>query len=184
MYISAPLKGKKIAFLATNGVEQIELTRPWKDLQGAGAELHLISLKEGEIQGYHHLDKAHTFPVDKTAANTDANDYDALILPGGVANPDELRTDEAAVSLIKQFCNKHKLVAAICHAPWTLIEADKVRGRTLTSFPSLKTDIQNAGGTWVDEPVHNDNGLITSRVPDDLDDFCAAIIEALSPAAG
>lgn len=181
--MSAPLNGKRIAFLATDGVEQIELTRPWKDLQGAGATLHLISLSEGEIQGYNHLDKAHTFPVDQTAANANADDYDALILPGGVANPDALRTDTNAVSLIKQFFNKHKPVAAICHAPWTLIEADQVRGRTLTSFPSLKTDIQNAGGQWVDEPVHDDNGLITSRVPDDLDEFCATIIEALSPAA-
>ncbi|ROU00689.1 type 1 glutamine amidotransferase [Marinobacter sp. R17] len=181
--MSAPLNGKRVAFLATDGVEQIELTRPWQDLQGAGAALELISLEDGDIQGYHHLDKAHTFKVDKTAANANADDYDALVLPGGVANPDALRTDTHAVKLIKQFCNKHKPVAAICHAPWTLIEADQVEGRTLTSFPSLKTDIQNAGGHWVDEPVHNDNGLITSRVPDDLDAFCAELIEVLSPVA-
>ncbi|WP_148863657.1 type 1 glutamine amidotransferase domain-containing protein [Marinobacter fonticola] len=180
--MSEPLNGKKIAFLATDGVEQIELTRPWKDLQGAGATLELVSLEAGEIQGFHKLDKAHTFPVDKTVADTDAADYDALVLPGGVANPDLLRMDENAVSFVKKFLNEHKPVAAICHGPWTLIEADGLKGKTLTSFPSLKTDIRNAGGTWVDEEVHVSDGLITSRNPDDLDAFSAKIIEVMSPA--
>lgn len=178
--MSVPLNGKKIAFLATHGVEQVELTRPWKDLEGAGATLHLVSLESGEIDGYHHLDKAHSFPVDRVVKDVNAKEYDALVLPGGVANPDALRTDADAVSFVKHFFNGHKLVAAICHAPWLLIEADAVKGRTLTSFPSLQTDIRNAGGTWVDEAVCYDNGLITSRNPNDLDAFGARIIEALS----
>ncbi|GGE78936.1 protease [Streptosporangium jomthongense] len=178
--MAAPLNSKTIAFLATDGVEQIELTRPWKDLQGAGANLHLISLKKDDIQAFHHLDKAHTFPVDKVVTDVNANDYDALVLPGGVANPDALRQDRDAVSFVKHFFNSHKPVAAICHAPWLLIEADVVKGRTLTSFPSLQTDIQNAGGKWVDEEMCDDNGLITSRNPQDLDAFCARILEVLS----
>ncbi|WP_166261329.1 type 1 glutamine amidotransferase domain-containing protein [Marinobacter salicampi] len=178
----APLNGKKVAFLATHGVEQIELTRPWDDLQGAGADPELISLEEGEIDGYHHLDKGKSFPVGKTVSQASVDDYEALVLPGGVANPDALRLNEDAVNLIKQFFNKGKPVAAICHAPWTLIEADQVRGRTLTSFPSLKTDIINAGGKWVDEEMHYEDGLITSRKPDDLDAFCAKLIEVLAAA--
>lgn len=178
----APLNGKKVAFLATNGVEQIELTRPWDDLQGAGADPELISLEEGEIDGYHHLDKGKSFPVGKTVSQASVDDYEALVLPGGVANPDALRLNEDAVNLVKQFFNKGKPVAAICHAPWTLIEADQVRGRTLTSFPSLKTDITNAGGNWVDEDMHYEDGLITSRKPDDLDAFCAKLIEVLAAA--
>lgn len=178
----APLNGKKVAFLATHGVEQIELTRPWDDLQGAGADPELISLEEGEIDAYHHLDKGKSFTVGKTVAQASVDDYEALVLPGGVANPDALRLNEDAVNLIKQFFNKGKPVAAICHAPWTLIEADQVRGRTLTSFPSLKTDITNAGGTWVDEEMHYEDGLITSRKPDDLDAFCAKLIEVLAAA--
>ena len=180
--MDAPLHGKTIAFLATDGVEQIELTRPWKDLQGAGAHLELVSLSEGEIDGYHHLDKAHSFPVDKTVQNVDVHDYDCLVLPGGVANPDALRMDHDAVKLVKQFFNKGKTVAAICHAPWTLIEADAVKNRTLTSWPSLKTDITNAGGHWVDEEVHYEDGLITSRNPDDLDAFSTKIVEVLAAA--
>ncbi|WP_417545768.1 type 1 glutamine amidotransferase domain-containing protein [Marinobacter sp.] len=178
--MSAPLNGKKIAFLATDGVEQIELTRPWNDLQGAGATLELVSLKEGELDCYHHLDKAKSFPVDSVVSNVDANSYDALVLPGGVANPDALRMDEHAVSFVKQFFNKGKTVASICHAPWTIIEAGMVKGRTLAAWPSLKTDIANAGGTWVDEPVHYSDGLISSRNPDDLDAFCAKLIEVLA----
>lgn len=180
--MSVPLSGKKVAFLATDGVEQIELTRPWHDLQGAGASLELVSLASGEIDAYHHLDKAKSFTVDKTLSQVSADDYDALVLPGGVANPDALRLDKEAVSFVKQFFNKGKTVAAICHAPWLLIEAEQVRGLSLTSFPSLKTDILNAGGKWVDEQVHHEGGLITSRNPDDLDAFCAELIESLSGA--
>ncbi|WP_309044425.1 type 1 glutamine amidotransferase domain-containing protein [Marinobacter sediminicola] len=178
--MDAPLNGKIVAFLATHGVEQSELTRPWKDLQGAGASLHLVSLKQGEIDAFHHLDRAHSFSVDKVVSEVTANDYDALVLPGGVANPDALRLDNDAISFVKHFFNSHKPVAAICHAPWLLIEADVIKGRTLTSFPSLKTDIQNAGAAWVDEKVCNDNGLITSRNPQDLDAFCARLLEVLS----
>ncbi len=175
-----PLTGKRIAFLATDGVEQIELTRPWDDFKRAGASVELVSLKKGKINGFHHLDKADSFDVDKTVNDVAADDYDALVLPGGVANPDQLRADETAVAFVRGFFEQHKPVAAICHGPWTLIEADQVRNRTLTSFPSLKTDIRNAGGKWVDEEMHYDDGLITSRKPDDLDAFCAKTIEVVS----
>lgn len=181
--MTAPLHGKKVAFLCTDGVEQIELTRPWKDLEGAGAQLELVSLESGQVQGYNHLDKADTFRVDRAINDADGNDYDALVLPGGVANPDDLRTNERAVAFVRDFMEKDKTVAAICHAPWTLVEAGVLKDRTLTSFPSVKTDIKNAGGHWVDEQVHVDKNLITSRKPDDLDAFCAKIIEAMSPAA-
>lgn len=178
--MSASLKGKRIAFLATDGVEQIELTRPWQDLQDAGATLELVSLEKGEIDGYHHLQKADSFRVDKTVSEVSADDYDALVLPGGVANPDALRMNGEAVTFVKQFFNTGKTVAAICHAPWIIIEAGMAKRRTMTSWPSLKTDINNAGGTWVDEPVHYADGLISSRNPDDLDAFCARIIEVMS----
>ena len=171
------LTGKKIAFLATNGVEQIELTEPRKAVEGAGAEVHLISLGEGEFQGMDHLDKGETFTADKAVADVSASDYDGLVLPGGVANPDFLRADEDAVRFVREFVEAGKPVGAICHAPWTLVEADVVRGKTLTSFPSLQTDIRNAGGEWVDEEVHVDEGLVTSRRPDDLPAFCAKIVE-------
>ncbi len=171
------LTGKKIAFLATNGVEQIELTEPRKAVEGAGAEVHLISLEEGEFQGLDHLDKGETFTADKAVADVSASDYDGLVLPGGVANPDFLRADEDAVRFVREFVEAGKPVGAICHGPWTLVEADVVRGKTLTSFPSIKTDIRNAGGEWVDEEVHVDAGLTTSRRPDDLPAFCAKIVE-------
>lgn len=177
--MSASLKGKTIAFLATDGVEQVELTEPWDALQKAGATTELLSIKEGKIKGYHHLDKGDTFKVDRQVSDAEFTDYDALILPGGVANPDDLRQDHAAVAFVRSFVEAAKPVAAICHAPWLLVEANVVRGRTLTSFPSVKTDIVNAGGQWVDETVCYDAPLITSRNPDDLDAFCKKIIEVV-----
>ena len=171
------LQGRKIAFLAADGVEQVELTEPLKAAREAGATTHLISIKPDRIQGFKHLDKGDTFPVDKTAADVSASDYDALVLPGGVANPDQLRMNTDAVRFVREFFEQGKPVAAICHAPWTLVEADVVRGRTLTSWPSMRTDIRNAGGTWVDEEVHTDQGLVTSRKPADLPAFCRKMIE-------
>jgi protease I len=175
-----PLEGKRIAFVATDGVEQVELTEPWKTVEEAGGTPELISPKDGEIQGFEHLDKRDTFEVDKTASEADVADYDGLVLPGGVANPDFLRTDEDVVGFIRGFFEEGKPVAAICHGPWTLIEADVVRGRTLTSWPSLQTDIRNAGGTWVDEEVCVDGGLVTSRKPDDLPAFCSKLVEEIA----
>jgi protease I len=171
------LEGKHIAFLATDGVEQVELTEPWKAVKDEGGSPELISIKSGEIQGFNHLDKGDTFPVDRTVDQADASSYDGLVLPGGVANPDFLRTDENAVRFARSFFEQSKPVAAICHGPWTLVEADVVRGRTITSWPSLKTDIRNAGGTWVDEQVHVDQGLVSSRKPDDLPAFCDKLVE-------
>jgi protease I len=171
------LKGKKIAFLAAEMFEEVELTEPWKALEKAGADLDLVSLEDGEVQGFNHYDKAGSFKVDKTVEEANASDYDALVLPGGVGNPDNLRQDENAVRFVRDFFEQGKPVGAICHAPWTLVEAGVVRGRTLTSFPSLQTDIRNAGGNWVDEQVHVDNGLVTSRKPDDIPAFNRKLIE-------
>jgi protease I len=171
------LKGKKIAFLAAEGVEQVELTEPWKAVEQAGGTPELISLEAGELQAFNHLDKGDTFPVDKAVADADASDYDGLVLPGGVANPDFLRADEDAVSFVRDFFAQEKPVGAICHGPWTLVEADVLKGRTLTSWPSIKTDLENAGAKWVDEEVHVDEGLTSSRKPDDLPAFCAKIVE-------
>ncbi len=172
------LDGKKIAFLvAPEGVEQVELTEPWKAVQGAGGTPELVSTDSGSIQAFNHLDKADTFDVDKTVSEADASDYDGLVLPGGVANPDFLRMDEGAVAFARAFFEQSKPVAAICHAPWTLVEADVLKGRTLTSWPSLQTDIRNAGGHWVDEEVVVDEGFVTSRNPDDLPAFCAKAVE-------
>jgi protease I len=177
----ADLTGKTIAFLvATEGIEQIELTEPWKAVTEAGGTARLISTEQGEVQAYHHLDKADTFPVDGVAADCDVADFDGLVLPGGVANPDQLRTDDAAVQLTRAFVEANKPVAAICHGPWTLIEAGVVAGRTLTSWPSLQTDIRNAGGQWVDEELCVDANVITSRKPDDLKAFCTAAVDAFA----
>jgi protease I len=171
------LEGKRIAFLATDGVEQSELEQPWNELMEAGADLELLSVHKGAIQAVRHMDKGDSFEVDKLVADADASDYDGLVLPGGVANPDTLRANRRAVEFVREFFEQSKPVAAICHGPWTLVEADVVRGRTMTSWPSLKTDITNAGGQWVDEEVHVDQGLVTSRKPDDLPAFCAKMIE-------
>ncbi|MBA2578897.1 MAG: type 1 glutamine amidotransferase [Euzebyaceae bacterium] len=172
------LDGRRIAMLATDGVEQIELTQPRQALQDAGATVELVSLEAGEIQGVEHMDKGDTFAVDRTVSDASAGDYDGLVLPGGVANPDFLRVDRDAVAFVRAFFEAGKPVGAICHGPWTLIEANVVAGRTLTSWPSLQTDIRNAGGEWVDEEVVTDNGLVTSRKPDDLKAFSEALVEA------
>lgn len=174
---NACLQGKKIAFLVTDGFEQVELTTPWEHIKMAGAEAELIALEEGNVQGYHHLDKGDAFKADKSITDVSAADYDGLVLPGGVANPDALRTNQDVVEFIRGFFTEQKPVAAICHAAWTLVEADVVNGRTLTSWPSLRTDIQNAGGNWVDQEVVVDQGLVTSRKPDDLEAFCSKAIE-------
>jgi protease I len=172
------LNGKKIAFLVANeGVEQVELTEPWKAIEQAGGEPELIAPESGQVQAFNHLDKGDTFDVDKTVTDANASDYDALVLPGGVANPDILRTIDDAVSFARSFFETGKPVGVICHGPWTLVEADVVRGRKLASWPSLKTDIRNAGGEWVDEEVVTDNGLVSSRKPDDLPAFCSKIVE-------
>lgn len=171
------LVGKKIAFLATDGFEQVELTEPWKAIQKAGAEVELISVKSGKIQGVHHDKQGDKFQVDKTVEQAAAQDYDGLVLPGGVFNPDALRIDEMAVDFVRDFFSQHKPVAAICHGPWTLIEAGVVDGRKMTSWPSLKTDLKNAGANWVDEECVCDSGLVTSRKPDDLPAFCKKAIE-------
>ena len=171
------LDGKKIAFLQTDGVEQVELVKPLEAIKEEGAEVTLVSLEEGEFQGFDHLDKADTFTADLAVSDADAGDFDGLVLPGGVANPDFLRVDEDAVAFVRGFFEQAKPVAAICHGPWTLVEAGVIEGRTVTSFPSLKTDIRNAGGTWVDEEVHVDEGLVTSRTPDDLPAFIDKAIE-------
>jgi protease I len=171
------LSGKRVAVVAADMVEQVELTEPWTALVQAGAKPELISIESGEIQGFNHFDKADTFKVDNTIDEVDAGDYDALLLPGGVGNPDILRTNEKIVRFIRDFFEQGKPVAAICHGPWTLVEADVVRGRRLTSWPSVKTDIRNAGGEWVDEEVVVDRGLVTSRKPDDLPAFNEKLLE-------
>jgi protease I len=175
--VANELQGKRVAFLATDMVEQVELTEPWQAVEQAGATPELVSLEEGEIQGFDHYDKADTFKVDKTVEEARVDDYDALVIPGGVGNPDTMRADENAVQLVRDFFEQNKPVGAICHGPWMLVEAGVVRGRKVTSWPSLQTDIRNAGGEWVDEQVVVDNGLVTSRKPDDLPAFNAKLVE-------
>ena len=170
------LQGKRIAFLATNGVEDSELREPHKTVTGAGADADVVSLEEGEIEGK----KGSTFQVDKVVADVEARDYDALVLPGGVANPDKLRTDDKAVRFVREFFEQGKPVGVICHGGWTLVEADVVRGRKMTSYPSIKTDLVNAGAEWVDEEVVVDRGLVSSRWPDDLPAFNAKLIEEVA----
>ncbi|MDI3417782.1 type 1 glutamine amidotransferase domain-containing protein [Streptomyces luteolus] len=175
----------RIAFLAApEGVEQIELTKPWRAVSEADGTPVLVSTEQGRIQAFRHLDKADTFPVDEVVGETSAGAFDGLVLPGGVANPDALRLDGRAVSFVRDFFDLGLPVGAICHAPWMLVEADVVSGRVLTSWPSLRTDIRNAGGTWVDEEVricdHGSNALVTSRKPDDLPAFGAALLEVFS----
>jgi protease I len=176
--MSDQLQGKKIAILVANeGVEQVELTSPLAALREAGAEVELLAPEAGEVQAFNHLDKGDTFTPDRSVGEADPGNYDGLVLPGGVANPDQLRTDTDAVQFVRAFFEAGKPVGAICHAPWTLINAGVVDGRTLTSWPSLQTDLRNAGAEWVDEEVHVDQGLVTSRKPDDLDAFNAKLVE-------
>jgi protease I len=176
--MAGELQGKKIAFLMANeGVEEVELTKPLEAVREAGAEAELLAPEAGEVQAFNHLDKAEVFAVDRTVGDADAGEFDGLVLPGGVANPDNLRTHEDAVAFVRDFFAAGKPVGVICHGPWTLIEADVVKGRTVTSWPSLETDLRNAGAEWVDEEVVTDNGLVTSRKPDDLPAFAAKIVE-------
>ena len=171
------LKNKRVAILATDGVEQVELLEPRKALNEAGAKTEVISPKSGQIKGWNHTEWGEKIPVDRELKSANPNDYDALLLPGGVMNPDFLRMDKDAVRFVKSFFDAHKPVAAICHGPWMLVEAGVVRGRRLTSWPSLQTDIRNAGGEWTDEQVVTDQGLVTSRKPDDIPAFNKKIIE-------
>jgi protease I len=176
--MSDELKGKKIAFLMANeGVEQVELVKPLEAVRAAGAEAEILAPEAGEVQAFNHLDKADRFEVDTAVGEADPSGYDALVLPGGVANPDQLRTKDEALRFVRGFFESGKPVGVICHGPWTLIDAGVVQGRTVTSWPSLKTDLRNAGAQWVDEEVHVDEGLVTSRKPEDLEAFDVKIVE-------
>jgi protease I len=175
--MSNSLQGKKVAILATDGFEQVELTDPKKNLEEAGAKTDVISIKSGEIKGWDKTDWGKSVKVDKTLDQAKATDYDILVLPGGQINPDKLRIDEKAVAFVKEFAQSGKVVAAICHGPWTLIEAGVVKGKTMTSWPSVKTDLKNAGANWVDKEVVVDGNFITSRKPEDIPAFSNAIIE-------
>jgi protease I len=173
------LNGKKVAILVAEGFEQSEMTEPRTALEKAGAETDIVSPAKGEVQGWHHFDKADRFNVDADLESANADEYDALLLPGGVANPDQLRTDPKAVQFVRRFVESGKPVGVICHGPWTLIEAGVVRGRTLTSWPSLRTDLVNAGAQWVDQEVVTDRGLVSSRKPADLPAFCRKLVEEI-----
>jgi deglycase len=175
--MKAKLSTKKVAILAADGFEEVELTKPRKALDDAGAKTSVISLKGGKIQGMNHADKGETVVVDQTLGDAKPQDFDALLIPGGLMNPDSLRTNDQALEFVRHFFREGKPVAAICHAPWVLIDAGVVRGRTLTSWPAIKTDVRNAGGTWVDQEVVVDNGLVTSRKPDDIPAFNDKMIE-------
>jgi protease I len=181
--MGSELKGKKIAILATDGFEQVELTEPRKALEQAGAQTFVIAPKDGEIKGWKLKEWGDTVKVDKTLEDANPNDYDALVLPGGVMNPDHLRMDPAAVNFVKKFVETGRTAAAICHGPWTLLEAGVLRGKTVTSWPSLKTDLKNAGANWVDQEVVTDGQFIFSRKPDDIPAFSRAIIESVSRGA-
>jgi protease I len=177
------LSGKTIAFLATDGVEQVELTEPWHAVEEASGRAELVALAPGEIQGVNHDEKGDSFPVDKSVGEANPETYDGLVLPGGTANPDRLRIDKDAVGFVRAFFDADKPVAVICHGPWTLVEADVVRGRTLTSWPSLQTDLRNAGADWVDEEVVVDGNLVSSRKPDDLPAFIRKLVEVIGASA-
>jgi len=183
MYDMADLRHNRIAVLATDGFEQVELTEPVKALRVHGAEVTIISQKPGEIQGMNHHDKGDKIKVDLELSKADASEYDAILLPGGVANPDTLRADKNAVTFVKHFTDAKKPVFAICHGPWTLIETDAIRGKTMTSWPSLRTDLKNAGAEWVDKSVVVDGNFVTSRNPDDLPDFNREILALLGNSA-
>ena len=171
------LEGKRIAFLFTEGVEQVELVKPLEAVREAGAEVDLISLQKGEVEMWEHFDKGDKITADLAVSDADPSNFDGLVLPGGVANPDQLRADEDAVKFVRAFFEEDKPVGVICHGPWMLVEADVVKGRKVTSWPSVRTDLRNAGAEWVDQKVVVDNGLVTSRKPDDLPAFCAKIVE-------
>jgi len=174
------LDGKKIAFLAADGVENSEFTEPWKAVKEAGGTPELVSLEEGQIQGVENeLEKRDKFKVDKVVADADPSDYDGLVLPGGVVNPDALRANDDAVEFVRSFAEANKPIGAICHGPWTLVEAGVVEGREMTSYASIQTDLKNAGANWVDKEVVVDNGLVTSRSPDDLEAFCSKVVEEM-----
>jgi protease I len=173
----AKLQGKRVAVLATDGFEQAELEKPVQALKDAGAEVEVVAPHGGQIQGFRHHDKGDSVRVDRELAQAQADDYDAIVLPGGVINPDQLRLEPKAIDFIRSFARSSKPIAAICHGPWTLINAEAVEGRRMTSWPSLQADLRNAGAEWVDEEVVVDQGLVTSRKPDDLPAFCAKMIE-------
>jgi protease I len=171
------LKGKRVAFLFTEGAEQVEVTEPLEAIKKAGAETEIISLDKGEVEMWQHFDKGDKIKADKAVSDADASEYDGLVLPGGVANPDLLRVDQDAVKFVRSFVEQNKPVGAICHGPWMLVESGIAKGRKVTSWPSIQTDLKNAGAEWVDQEVVVDNGLVTSRKPDDLKAFCAKIVE-------
>jgi protease I len=179
--MSGRLDGKRVAFLVANeGIEQAELEQPWQAVVDAGGTPELVATEAGKVQAFNHLTPADTFAVDRTTAEVAATDYDGLVLPGGVANADTIRTDEDAIRFVGQVVSAHLPIAVICHGPWILTEVDAVRGRTMTSWPSLQTDLRNAGANWVDEEVQVDRGMVSSRKPDDLPAFCAAMLDAFA----